>query len=543
MSIENKQINYTYSTLIKNLDEKIEKMIIKSENISDDIVDLSLPIKIRIEYIEEFYRQFGENECIEIISRLSTMYQMSGTKILEKYMYEISVNSNISPFLKIATAKSLIFFDKKNILGYQALNIICKNFINEIATPCQIDVICLLMQNKKYKKEARDYFCIVINNFDLECDYRYKTILSLETKNIPNTIFFITEATLEFFLHSKNNIFYRILAGQYLLQKCLNNLDSLQIINIENTILSFSYDITLEYNLRADASDVILKLGSTENKTKAKDIIMLLGKEGNKSKEGSKTIFDNAQNVHIDDIEESVLETISFLSTIEICKKEITFDYVKQEIIKDIDTSKYDLEKIHISLNRIYLDRALYSKYNCSLVNILLKIWIYMSTHDSQLDMKTRLLEELVEMSGTCSSGFASRLVNVLSGFGDFNLKISWRDQIIANFTGRLNAKARDINNIHTIKTHCKLYGIKIGYKNEDELKEELELFQGKVLEEMMIASNEYCSRINFLKFFRKNMLGIREELYEEFKTHIDDTSFDLYCRSAIANYETGGYV
>lgn len=541
MSIEKNQIKSTYSTLIKDLDEKNLLNHIKSENISDDIVDLSLPLKTRIEYIEEFYKKFGENECIEIISRLSTMYQMSGTKILEKYMYEIAVNSNISPFLKIVTTKSLIFFDKKNILGYEALNIICKNFINEIATPCQIDVICLLMQNKKYKKEARDYFCVVINNFDLECDYRYKTILSLETKNMPNKLFFIKEATLDFFLHSKNIIFYRILAGQYLLQKCLKNLDSLQIVNIENTILSFSYDITLEYNLRADASDVILKLGSIENKTKAKNIIMLLGKEGNKGE--SKTIFDNAQNVHIDDIEESVLETISFLSTIEICKKEITFDYVKHEIIKDIDTSKYDLNNIQISLNRIYLDRALYSKYNCSLVNILLKIWVYMSTHTCKLEMKTRLLEELVEMSGTCSSGFASRLVNVLSGFGDFNLKISWRDQLIANFTGRLNAKARDITNINTIKTHCNLYGIKIGYKNEDELKEELELFQEKVLEEMMIKSNEYCSRINFLKFFRKNMLGIREELYEEFKTHIDDTSFDLYCRSAIANYETGGYV
>ena len=70
-----------------------------------------------------------------------------------------------------------------------------------------------------------------------------------------------------------------------------------------------------------------------------------------------------------------------------------------------------------------------------------------------------------------------------------------------------------------------------------------MELFQEKVLEEMMIASNDYSSRINFLKFFRKNMLGIREELYEEFKIHIDDTSFDLYCRAAIANYETGGYV
>ena len=74
--------------------------------------------------------------------------------------------------------------------------------------------------------------------------------------------------------------------------------------------------------------------------------------------------------------------------------------------------------------------------------------------------MKKRLLEELEEMSGTCSSGFASRLVNVISGFGDFKLTISWRDQIIANFTGRLNARARDITNDDKMKENYKLYNI-----------------------------------------------------------------------------------
>ena len=70
-----------------------------------------------------------------------------------------------------------------------------------------------------------------------------------------------------------------------------------------------------------------------------------------------------------------------------------------------------------------------------------------------------------------------------------------------------------------------------------------LEDFQEKVLEEMTVNSNDFASRKNFLKFFRKNMLGIRQELYEEFKTFITDTDFDLYCRAAIATYETGGYV
>lgn len=59
----------------------------------------------------------------------------------------------------------------------------------------------------------------------------------------------------------------------------------------------------------------------------------------------------------------------------------------------------------------------------------------------------------------------------------------------------------------------------------------------------MAVNSNDYASKKNFLKFFRANMLSIREELYAEFKKHIPDTDFDLYFRSAIATYETGGYV
>lgn len=70
-----------------------------------------------------------------------------------------------------------------------------------------------------------------------------------------------------------------------------------------------------------------------------------------------------------------------------------------------------------------------------------------------------------------------------------------------------------------------------------------LEDFQENVLQEMSINTNDYEHRLNFLLFFRKNLLPIRQELYEEFKDYIDDASFDLYCRSAISIYETGGYV
>ena len=559
-------------TLINTLlpDKEITHVvdITNKNSLSELVFDLSIPLEMRLNYIEEFYKQFGEIESLELINRLSSMYQMSGTKVLEKYMYEITKPlSNIPTFLKIMAAKSLCYFNSKQIIGYQALDSICETFYEnktDISTTIKIDAICLLMTNTSYKKQSLTYFCLIINNMKLECDYRYKTILSLENKNIEDKDYFLKQSTLEFFSYKENKTLYRILSAQFILQKCNPTHSEKEII--EDILISFSEDTLLDYNLRADSADVILRLGSIENKIKAKEIIMMLGRINGPTK----TIFDNAQNVHTEEIEDSVVEAIEFLSSIETKtitgisgSPYITFEFVKKQIdiilqkqnpknILKSDTEyknfKHKKDSINISLNRIYLDRALYSKFNYSLINILLKIWTYICSHKSEIEMKNRLLEELLEMSGTCSSGFVGRLVNVISGFGDFNLRISFRDQIIANFTGRLNSKARDISNPLKIETNIKLYEIKEFYNEEkDDYKEyylnTLFSFQEKVLEEMTIISSDYSNRLNFLKFFRKNMLDIRQGLYDEFRLYITDTDFDLYFRSAISSYETGDYI
>jgi len=570
-------------TLIADLQSSVEesKTIIidrDQESLSELIVDLSLPIETRIQGIEMYFANFGQEESNEIINRLSMMYTMSGVKILEKYLYAMCMKCKISTFLKITAAKSLCYFNPEKELGYKALDTVCKD-MEDVATPCKIEAVCLLMLHTTYKKQSLQYFCNIINNLKLDCDYRYKTILSLENKEIPTRVYFIKESALLFFKNQNNRTLYRILAGQYLIQK--TKIKGKELEQTELILMSFAQDPDLDYNLRADAADVVLQLGSEENKKTTREIIMMLGRQDG----DVKTIFDNAQNVHVDEIEQSVLEALEFLSGISMKTlsgipgtAQITFEYVKKQIEEELEKSKpkeqkrktkkykeekknYDEkeDKIKISLNRIYMDRALYSNYNCSLLHILLKIWTYLSTHESYEDMKNRLLEELIDMSGTCSSGFASRLVNVISGYGDFNLTISWRDQIVANFTGRLNAIVRDIASEEHIQKNGKLYNFRecnyIGcdVENDDHRSDDaqhkkkllnmLEKFQENVLEEMTVNSNEFAARKNFLKFFRKNMLGIRQELYEEFKEHIPDTDFDLYFRAAIATYETGGYV
>ena len=564
------------TTLIQNLN--CDELIVISDNIIENILDLSLNVKTRITYLNQYFNEKGEQETLELINRLCTMFQFSKTTLLKDYLYEISLSSTISIMLKIITSTILCSTQSNNIQGYYAINTICKTMIDMdesfIATPLQIETICTLMQHPTYKIESRNYFCTIINNQKINCDYRYKSILSLEHKKKIDFNYFINESAIAFFCNPTNLTLYRLLAGQLLLQR---NISSFMLTTIESTILSFATDSLLDYNLRADAADIILRIGSDDNKKIARDIITLLS-----NRTGfSNTIFDNAQNVHITEIEESVLIIITFLSSLPLKHINndkhlpfIHFDYVNNQIQSILDKEKIILDnlvfdknkehiqsnlelpmeetieekvykikvdKIHLSLNRIYLDRALYSKYNCTLSHILIKLWCYIENHSFMNEMKLRLLEELIDMSGTCSTGFASRLVNVLSGFGDFNLSISWQDQLISNLNGRLNYKIKNLTTQHSLEI-CKLYSIKYTDTDTDEsLKIKIYEFQSNILDEMLLT--DYSLKSNFLNFVRINLLSIRHELYLEFNPFISDHDFDLYFRSAISNYEIGNYV
>jgi hypothetical protein len=366
----------------------------------------------------------------------------------------------------------------------------------------------------------------------------------------------ITRACFAFVQNDKNSISYRILGSQYILVKSKFATTDMRLF-IESVLLGFaegndkivreanfrvSRADDIDYNLRADSADVLLRSGSEENKIKARTIITLLGRLNTTVI----SIFDNAQNVHTEEIEESVNNIIEILNQYDLLKVNnefITFEYVNEKIkdmikhhkplgdsaepqlrssLCDDDSAKPQLSKENIfynniisSLNRIKMDRAIYGKFNCSLVSILLKVWTYIIGNTNENEMKQRLLQELNESTGLCSSGYASRLVNSITGFGELTIKISWRDQIISNLSGRLNARIRNMDNL---------------------------ALQEAVLVEMTLPTSNFDMRKHFLEFFRENVLFIRDEMYDEFRHHMPDVDFDLYFRSAISNYESGSY-
>jgi hypothetical protein len=611
------------------------------------ILDNTIPNQTRLQVLEKYFEQ-KENDTIEIINKITGIYQFSGSKIIEKFLFLISTESNISSFLKLECAKSLLSFeeleegsdsdddenlaqiknesdlqirernDKRKILGFQVLNIVCHS-MSDMPTPCCIEAVFMLMTSDDYKEQCIEYLCSLLSDEEIDCDYRYKIILSLEKKQkIINKDLYLYNGLFCFLLFNKNMTMYRVLAAQYLLQKI--KLDEKDIDDIENIIFAFASDDQLDYDRRADAADLLLQLGSPDMKIKGREIINQLSQ----LKGIVRTIFDNAQNVHNVDIENSVIHILEFLADFPIKKitnQPIDFNHINSNIENTLKESRniphleipkdkhkgtclfcnspfeipFEIqdkhfccnicyinnvkqENIRVSLNRIYMDRLLYSKFNLTLNHILIKVYSYIVAQDNHEEMYKRLLEELDEMAGTCSSGFASRLVNVISGFGEFNIRISFTDQIISNFAGRINARIKKITDsdsiflkerlndmieLHILSNKDLYESIKDNIKEKtgknptiildiineflsenhnEKILDCLTEFQLNVLNELPIESSKFNERKSFLFFLRSNLSQIQSELYNEFKEYVSDTDFDLAFRRSIYNYEGCNY-
>lgn len=489
-------------------------------NLSAIINDFSHDLSIRIDALNKYCSKEGNDNTIELLNKFGMMYEISGTKLLKQYLFAICEKSDINAFLKTIPAKALQNHNPKDEIGYKAINMVYPLLDDKCGTPYRLELIKLLMQHSNFKENSRKFFCDMINDEKLSCDYRYKTILSLENEELPEEAknYFIKESCLEFIKNKLNKLSYIILACQNLINKCKLNKEEKD--NVEKVLLDIAENVNVEYNTRADATDILLQSANLDTRKKANVIIKALGQVD----KNDKTLYGNAQNVHTKEVEESVAEILEFLHSFDVLKvngKAITVDYVIECINKLVEVQAETneaqaierKEAVELSLNRIVMDRALYSSYNCNLSHVLVRIWTYIVGHDSRIEMERRLIEELVDMSGTCSSGFVARLVNTISGFGDLSIRISWRDQIISNLSGRLNTVIRNMDNL---------------------------LLQGKVLAEMTLQVDDYERRKHFLKFMRANILDIYNEMYLEFKQYMDDIDFELHFRSAISMYEMG---
>ena len=146
-----------------------------------------------------------------------------------------------------------------------------------------------------------------------------------------------------------------------------------------------------------------------------------------------KTVYDDSQNVHDANINETVLSAshrlIELFSETEFNRKEVL------ESLQEIDSSCTNI--VNDVIDRIEIDTAHFSHGDdrFSLYNVFSNLWVFIIRNKQRNELKFRLLEEFNEMHSYCSTGHLSRLINVIQGYTEdpkLCIKISEKSQIKA---------------------------------------------------------------------------------------------------------------
>ena len=495
------------------------------ETIKEQVFDIFNDNDVKLQNLLILYKNSPDNLFLETINTLTNIYNLQPTIILLNLLTVI-LNSEIDNIYKIQILEC-IYLENENLCIHYIFKIFILNniFYNNFIF---INLLKYVLQKNTFEFQdilnidsnllplncdfIYDYFIVnIFNNTNINLNDRYKILIDL-THNTRISDFYIYKF-YNFWVFNQNINKYKILASQYLLQ---NPIDT-QINDIYCILLSICNDTELDYNLRADSADLLLRYGNDDIKNTARDIIILLGKDVYKFK----TIYNNKQNVHNIDIDTNIKLFLDNLNNINNLDINIINDFLLT--LKPYTST--EIEAINGSIMRIKIDNTLYN--NLSLLNIFYKIYskVINYTEPYKSTLLLRINEELIDMFNTCSSGHLTRLVNVLSGFED-TIKISFYEQIKSNLFARLYKRIQNILNVGDFKI---IKGQKIKMTET-----ELQDYQNNILTELTTQDKP-----NLLNFLNNNIFDIHNELYSEFvPTYLNDNTFIEYIRKAVMEFE-----
>lgn len=466
--------------------------------------------------------KYSEQDIINILETMSLEKQLEFIKILEKMYYKMSTNmvtnlfnkiifetDNISAILKLEIIKLLScnfidtkYLDKiKELYDSPLLDITYKfNYLRE-----------LFNMFHQYKNDLMDILSICLTDTNIDEDYRYRYLIESE-KFIKDSHLFSNMILNLFFsdyFHNRNKIL--------LCQFVLYNQEKIDFAIFDKKIisdylLSIIDDADMNCETRIDAADLILNIDDISDTIRERAIFIIsqYGKLYNKY-----SFYENTENVHLIDmscIQNSLNYLVKKFFGHRFGDGQSLFNYIKKQgKYNSLDDN--DKKKIEVAFIRINNDYSKYGTFKSKLIDILQMVVAYIDKHESYKDeLYQRLYEELIDMSGKCTTGYVIRLLNVLSGFDEnFMIEINIEESLKTKFYHYLNQKIKEISDPD---------------------------FQEKVLEEMIIPSSHPELRLNFLKFFRQEFSQIKENLFYEFKDELSPTDFDLYLRKTLYDYE-----
>jgi hypothetical protein len=476
--------------LLENSNEN--KMIqVSSDNMCAILLDFSNDEQVRFEALELFYSLRGY-EVVEILKKLVSVFCMSQTKLFQQFLIRICKSSSLPYALRLETCKDIcIYKDDSDDLFFVLVDLMKEipfyQGKDKITYVKEMEAIVTLMRNDNFKAQSKQCMRQFLQKTkELDSEYRYKSILSLQThfdqrkrwltkedrEILDKTLYEYQLDFFTFFATDKNNeASFRILSAQFI----LSNIEKFTFHNEKNTsrredviqnlcesLFEIGEDDANLYNTRADAIDVVLRYSvSQECKNTAKKRMMKLAKEGQNNKELF-TIYNNAQNAHSEEIENSALQTFQKLAS---------YPFLRNYTVKLFETI---CEKIKphlnengtIALSRITLDNAVYGSLKLTLKSAFVLVYKYIEQLSDADETKqllfSRLYEELSESAGICSTGILERMANTFTGIiDDLGIRISVDDQIMAVFATKITHAIKNLVNeacVHTRFCFCRDY-------------------------------------------------------------------------------------
>jgi hypothetical protein len=312
--------------------------------------------------------------------------------------------------------------------------------------------------------------------------YSFKQTPMFEKPSIEEQVFFtpieksMMDITFDMFSDRNTPILKKLELGNFIIWKSPHQY---QINHVYNTIIQIIDDKRLHKKVRMNAIDMLLRSNNTFYINKAQESLQELRQEERNYDENTLrhriyelntqihefpydielqqilwdqyrrletqfenitkrkgTVYDDSQNVHNREINNSVIQSSQNL----ILSNESDVNINIHDELERVCPEYYNQhrEQIDESLTRLKNDLTKF-KDDIKIHMVYEKILsiIFKSKHKDELIK--RLAEELVDMNQLCSTGHLSRLINVLQGFEDipdkFKIKINPKDEIYANIS------------------------------------------------------------------------------------------------------------
>lgn len=234
---------------------------------------------------------------------------------------------------------------------------------------------------------------------------------------------------------------------------------------------------TEETQIRSEAADILLRLGTPNFRIAAGVIINQMGQNFIASKD--RTLYTNTQNVHdIQNIEQAIKVLTNGVLLVTL---DSILDWIKG----------LQHEKALLSFQRIAMDTGLF--YGFRMTDLICYVFQRIQGSSFRVELEKRLVEEMSDMNGWCSSGHVIRLLNVLQGFDDtIQLTMPIQEEIkaavFARFHTHLKLCSRELQE-EIAMCFCQedktlLLEFMDTYSSYDELKKEYSFLKDQLFEE-----------------------------------------------------------